>query len=797
VEIVAFLHLSIRRIIALAVLAVFVALPTAAVLLRGPSQYKAAVDVRIGQFIPSSVGSGIQTQMESDFQTALGVPQVQRDIAQRMGLSVKHLNNRLAVAQPGHGTTIKVTFTDPDQRQAVAVARAAAVQALTFLAQQQVDNAAGTLTAADQRVADALAQLATFASTTGVGAVDDRIRALAQEQLRLQDRRVLAGSTADGGTIATLASKTDAELAGLLAVEPAYNQLSRSFQQALGGAHDATARYTAATSALASASSGSVVALDALSPVGKLKRTILYGFGAGLIAVLVAVAVLAVEELRRRQLLPEAAADQGRPARALRAFGERMLDRLTPSTVAAAGLVLLVPIGVGLGIGLTVLMGQSRTTLALVLAAPIGLVAGILAFTHFEVFLAAMVILRSSLDSLKVSGGGGLDPGVVMGGVFIVAGVLWLAAQRRAGRWVPVSRSTWALWIFAAACAISVPTSMRIGGSAVASTRVIAGVLMFSVLEQYLGQRPHRARLLIVCLFLSLVVPAAVGLRQWVTNHGNTYTAGVSRVAGTFVHPASFADFLLLLLPMAALLVVSYRGWFRTVMCAVLAVAAGLLLVTYTREAWLAAIVSLLYLGIRARREVLYAMIGGLLVLLVAVPSVSSRFADLHATAVAPGVPNNSLSWRIGYWRQLVPMAGINPVTGIGFDVVQRVRPEQLQPHNVFVEAYVETGVFGLLALLLVIWSFAGDLHRRLRDAMQGWDRLLALAAVSVALGILAGFPGENLLTQTFVYWYAAVAMTFGYRGARTTSDAASADAGHSAPAQEAAVPEQGLLTVH
>jgi O-antigen ligase len=285
---------------------------------------------------------------------------------------------------------------------------------------------------------------------------------------------------------------------------------------------------------------------------------------------------------------------------------------------------------------------------------------------------------------------------------------------------------------------------------------------MFAVLEQYLGRRPERARALLIAMFASFLIPGLVALRQWVSGEGNTYLVEVSRVTGTFVTPPTFAVYLLLLLPLSVLLVGWCRGRNRVGMVAILAVVTGLLLLTYTRSAWFAALASVGYLAVRWRREVLYMLLAGVAVLIIAVPSVTSRFADLNAPPPAAGVPSNSLSWRIGYWQRLVPEATVNPITGLGFDAVERIEPEHLQPHNVFVQAFVETGVIGLASVLAIIWTMSRMLRQRLRNAAPGWPRLLALAAVSVAIAILLEFPGENLLSQTFVYWYLAVAMTYG-----------------------------------
>ena len=61
------------------------------------------------------------------------------------------------------------------------------------------------------------------------------------------------------------------------------------------------------------------------------------------------------------------------------------------------------------------------------------------------------------------------------------------------------------------------------------------------------------------------------------------------------------------------------------VIVAITAVATGLLILTYTRAAWFAALVSIGYLAVRWRREVLYALPASVAVFLIAVPSVASR----------------------------------------------------------------------------------------------------------------------------------------------------------------------------
>ena len=158
-EIFDFLHLSIRRIVALALLAALVALPTAALLLRGPSQYRATVSVRMAPFIPTNAGSGVRAQIENDFYAALGVPSVERAIASQAKVSESAVRRRLVITLPSQGTTLNLSFTDQQQERALTVVQIAATKALVFLAQQQVDQTTAALVVADRGISTALANL--------------------------------------------------------------------------------------------------------------------------------------------------------------------------------------------------------------------------------------------------------------------------------------------------------------------------------------------------------------------------------------------------------------------------------------------------------------------------------------------------------------------------------------------------------------------------------------------------------------------------------------------------------------
>jgi O-antigen ligase len=778
VEIIDFLNLTLRRVVGLAVIGLLVAVPTTAFLLRDPANYRGTVTVRLSALLPDGGAFYLWERLTQDFETALHLPRVADEVARQAGVDADVVRAGLATVLPQNGDVVTVSFTGPDATRSLAVARSASTEALKVLTTQGVDEAAARVKVANQTFDDALQGFQTYvASSSDPDPVASAHSALTL-LLRLKREAVTSGSPTATAQIASLETQLDT----LVAVAPQYRQAIETAESARRAAQKATFDQVVATSQDAAAASGALVTPTGSTTVNRATSVLTTGLGVGAAAVMAVVAFVAAIELRRGRKIDQLAvlvhpqADGGavgptvewRSYRrlSLSSVGERM-GRLPPK-VLELGWWFLAPIGFLASFGEIALLSSSKIVLALLIALPLGLAFTVLAVTRFEIFLIALIVVRASLDAFNLGtadgGSKGIDPGIVVGAVFIVCGSLWLLAQRRSGYWIKVSAPTWALWSFAGACVLSIPTSFAFAGSVISTTKAVAGVLVFSVLEQYLGRRPERARPLLIAMFASFAIPALVALKQWVSGEGNTYLVEVSRVTGPFVHPSSLANYLLILLPLSVLLVGWCRGRNRVLMVTITAVSAGLLIVTYTRAAWFGALVSIAYLAVRWRREVLYTLLASVAVLLIAVPSVASRFADLNAPPPATGVPSNSLSWRIGYWQRILPEAQVNPVTGIGFDAVQHVEAEELQPHNMFVQAYVETGLIGLASFLAIIWTFATMLRTRLRNASPGWPRLLALGATSVAIAIFVQFPSENLFAQSIVYTYLAVAMTYGIR---------------------------------
>lgn len=450
-----------------------------------------------------------------------------------------------------------------------------------------------------------------------------------------------------------------------------------------------------------------------------------------------------------------------------------VVDREAPEAAPQAPRSIGTMTGVILVIGASVLVAavsgrlisMGFETLAVAVAGLCAVVVGVLALTHFDRFIMVLLVVRASLDILGLGGlrGGALDPAAAVGAVFVATSAFWLLMRYFSGEWVKPAAPTKALYALAGASIASVYNSPFKAASIEACARLLAGVLMFAVLEQLLARRRSAAPFL-WALLASAALPLLVGYYQLITGSGVNARADAARVLGTFAHPNPYASFLVSVMLTASVVALRGDGPLRRAAIAVVVAAAPMLAFTYTRAAWIAFIVGAIYLGAKLDRRIILGIVAAALLTVAISPSILARITDVTSpTEIYNGAPSNSLDWRIRYWGELLPLNSDSPLTGIGIEVTQRVSPRELQPHNTFVQTYVELGLIGSAAMIAVVVTFARHLRRRLRLARTLAERLISIAAIAVGLAWIAEAPSANLLTTTVGYWYVALAMLYGY----------------------------------
>lgn len=397
----------------------------------------------------------------------------------------------------------------------------------------------------------------------------------------------------------------------------------------------------------------------------------------------------------------------------------------------------------------------SRIGTILPIVAVLGVGMLTLAVSRFDVFVAAILLIRASLDAAKISASS-VDATGAISLLFIVTGIAWLAVQRKrptveSSPFVP-SPFVPPLTALVVAGTCSIAFSKLPMAAAIEVVRLATVLVIVAVLNRLLVDR-QRIKLILSAVFASSIVPVLVALFQIATGRVSYFPGGFSRVQATFEHPNPFAAYLTMLIILGAALYRHLPGGYRLLMLALLCCYAGLLVATYARGEWIAAVAGLLVVGFLDNRRLFMAVLVGAVVLVLTIPSIQARFADLSQAERPSGAPGNSLAWRVEYWRQILNLQ-TDPLFGIGLRSVELSAEAAKAPHNDFIRVYVETGLVGLLAYLWLIFVLLRQSVRAVARAPDGLASALAAAfAAAVTSFLLLSLIG-NLISQLVILWY-------------------------------------------
>jgi putative inorganic carbon (hco3(-)) transporter len=413
---------------------------------------------------------------------------------------------------------------------------------------------------------------------------------------------------------------------------------------------------------------------------------------------------------------------------------------------------------------------SSKLAVILPVTALVGAALSVLALTRFRVFVMVMLVMRSSIDLAKLSTSAQeaatvnptqqvaartLDPSSIFAVLFIGAATIWLAAQYRKRGRLPGSPLRRALAVFVAAVAISVIGAAHPAVGALEVMRILAVVLMFAVLEQMMADE-RAMRQLLTAVFLSLLFPLAFTAFGFLAgNPLSEEKGGFVRLTGPFLQSNSFGRYLMLMVIFGVAIAPHLDRRLRPPLFGMLGLSTVFLLLTYTRTAILGAVLGLLVVGFVQSKRLLLAMVVLSVCALLLMPQLSARFTGLSETEPSFGPANNSLSWRLSYWTEVLPLARSNPVTGIGLSQTARLTEEEKQPHNDFLRAYVETGLIGLGAYVVLVISLVSVGRRAVRASPRGsFERGVGAGFLGCTVAFIAASVSANVISNVVTLWY-------------------------------------------
>jgi len=303
--------------------------------------------------------------------------------------------------------------------------------------------------------------------------------------------------------------------------------------------------------------------------------------------------------------------------------------------------------------------------------------------------------------------------------------------------------------------------------------------LLFFICADILSKSSENGRkrkILLALIILSVTILFADGLFQWVT--GKDFIRGFSagRLKASFSNPNDFAGYIIAVLPaLYCMLFIKFEKLKpKLILTARLFIAAlfitGVLLLAmaFTRGAWLAFGVSLIFVLVtsfisphkRFKAMAFLAII--LLVVFLASALMFSERIEQRIESMS-NIKYLAANIRFHLWQEAVGIIEDFPIFGAGPNTYSKIAPYYksvsgggIYPHNSYLHMAAEIGILGLLAFLWVLWRFFKQGFRMLTRLEDSNEALLLLGIMAGLLAFLVqSFFDTNLfaLRLVMLFW--------------------------------------------
>jgi len=394
-----------------------------------------------------------------------------------------------------------------------------------------------------------------------------------------------------------------------------------------------------------------------------------------------------------------------------------------------------------------------------------GIVCTVLAFFKIEWAILFLLLIHGTLERLDylTMGGDLLSPNRLLGLLIFAGGVFYLLTNEIDYDRIP---GFFPFLAFLGASFVSVAVGFRgdmglLVEGITAVMRLGTAFVIYTVLLYKLNSRSQVNWVIGIIIFAELY-PTAMGLKDVLGGGGETFEnmgtarlgGGTSGVGAFLVIPLTlcFLHFLKARTNLRRLLFGALTGFFAIA-----------LLYSYGRAGWIGFVLVLFVTGLIRHQIILLTLPAFLVVVLMTVPTISARFADIDPSNL-DDAQANTLNDRVELWRTGLDLYQGSPLFGIGFGIsrvkvgalVDTGRPQEM--HNDYVQALVATGIIGFLTFLWWQVQLFRDAIKTFRWSQEDHDRLLSLALLAILVAFTAIRLTDNVISNARLYPLMAIA---------------------------------------
>jgi O-antigen ligase len=292
---------------------------------------------------------------------------------------------------------------------------------------------------------------------------------------------------------------------------------------------------------------------------------------------------------------------------------------------------------------------------------------------------------------------------------------------------------------------------------------------LFYLLGYQLGQQVG-FRNFFKWLYLVMLIPSLAGVVQIFIGSGFQTTGVENRLIGTFAHPNAFAFALVVGLTAGSVLWSTGKSRIEKLLWFMLSgYYLVLLVLTYTRSAWIAAFIVGVIILIKEQKKYLAPLLIMGVLFFAIFPFVSKELntsygINLQENSIIQRLQPESeeeagsLYWRWRTWGETLPAFIKQPILGYGPGTFSYVREdyityvtdlESLEAHNDYLRLAIEMGAIGLI-LYLALYSAWLKLAI---SKMKNENKAYILGSMALVVAIIFTSFSDNVLRNAPVQW--------------------------------------------
>ena len=286
--------------------------------------------------------------------------------------------------------------------------------------------------------------------------------------------------------------------------------------------------------------------------------------------------------------------------------------------------------------------------------------------------------------------------------------------------------------------------------------RVLSFFAIFTTTYLLIKDKQSLISLIKVIIF-SAIIPTIVGIMQIATGTGmdGTLENVYNRAFGTFAHPNILAYYLVFVATLAIFF--TLRGQQNKINdlwpIFVLPAFVFLMIMTYTRGAWLAFVLALAPISLFKYRQLIFIGAMAILIGYTSVDIIQKRINEIFIGGYT------SLDWRINLWKDAAKIALEKPILGFGAGTAKQLILENrgasfgsYDVHNDYIKILIENGIIGLAAYcLLLLGLLRGLIELYKQETDEDFKNFILLylgAILALSLSLT-----DNIMRQTALEW--------------------------------------------